>query len=1280
MSALKSNRILQLFALLVVIGIIGVFGITAINQNRAMYIGVVTSPMGPYADEKDQFIRGANIMVDELNHNESCLLFVWWNRQCGINGHLVKIQPIQSESDTQNVSVVIGDFQGNSTWNSSAFYHEKSIPTILITSTNESVGDKKYIFRMVPDNKQIGTFVASYARRDIGALTASIIYDSNDSNSLSLRNGFHDPFISLSVTNAKTGLEARGEIIQDWDLSKTEVNVDEIINNILSPGKNKNPGLIFMAVDAKTAESILREMHWKGIRNIVVGNTDLAGEAFNNQFSTYAEEKNQPGYFTEGMYATSPILFDGANQSAQTFFEKFQEQHQSEPSWAAAVAYDAVHVINAVVDNDSGTTANADALLTNDAKSNREKILDGLSALNGVRASDSGITGKTYFQFQDSGKPISVGIFNQGRFVSAPVQYYPVEDTRFVPDFESKQADGRIITRGGYYFYKTDIVYSGVNFNEVSNIDENKPSYLVDFYLWFRYQNNDPENDPITEEKIQFINALTPPEVTKIEDRLQALGPNEARTLSNNLSYKLFRVKGEFTSAFDFKNYPFDQQAIEIRFRHNELLRENLIFVVAKVDLPNKADDESSVFNTGGDWRVGKSKFYQDSAVIRSSLGNPELAQIENPNFEYSTFNARIPISRNLLSFMLRNLLPVLFSVMLAYLSFFLPRTEFGTREGILSGTILSIAFFHLSVSSFLGSIGYTTALDNIFYLFYAIILIGLGTTLVEWVKELEGEKLEKELKELKAGPEKNKTSIKQQVEELRAKINNSKADGMKLFRLGRTAYPLILLIVGIGYGYYYRDMIFSKRLSNEVSITQPTGNANPTENVVVLRLGSWRPDDKDSINKILAEFKKDTGITVTFEPTVNSDYERILRLQLENGNAPDLIYLSPNGGRVLAPESLYKQGYLEPLNDTVPNLDQSFKTEDLQTWETDEGFIYGIPIYAVSHGVFYNTDIFNDLDLTPPKTWEEFLQVSQKIKDAGKIPIANGTYEKTDPQRIGDYYFLSLAPTYLGGSAGRLKFKTGERCFNDPSVVAIFKAIQELAPYMAEDRGSVVYTDSLQRFYDGRAAMFFSGSFDIGKFNDNSKVRWSVFPIPAPAGYKPYVTFHIDTAIGLNANSPHRKEAIAFLRWLTQKRFGEFVGTYLPGFYPLNKDLKGDADFIKNDNLKVASIAKEFLNFNNIPGMGLDVRWDLPIAKVPDGRTLMQQGIFDVINNPNDPSAPQRSADHLQNGLAQWYSFAQQCKPILTPTPRPTFTPTPIPVFTTTPELPFVFEATPTP
>ena len=42
----------------------------------------------------------------------------------------------------------------------------------------------------------------------------------------------------------------------------------------------------------------------------------------------------------------------------------------------------------------------------------------------------------------------------------------------------------------------------------------------------------------------------------------------------------------------------------------------------------------------------------------------------------------------------------------------------------------------------------------------------------------------------------------------------------------------------------------------------------------------------------------------------------------------------------------------------------------------------------AVSHGIYYNVDLFKKHNLEIPQTWEELLQVAETLKAAGVIPF----------------------------------------------------------------------------------------------------------------------------------------------------------------------------------------------------------------------------------------------------------------------------------------------------
>ncbi|HQE17697.1 MAG TPA: ABC transporter substrate-binding protein [Aggregatilineales bacterium] len=395
---------------------------------------------------------------------------------------------------------------------------------------------------------------------------------------------------------------------------------------------------------------------------------------------------------------------------------------------------------------------------------------------------------------------------------------------------------------------------------------------------------------------------------------------------------------------------------------------------------------------------------------------------------------------------------------------------------------------------------------------------------------------------------------------------------------------------------------------------------------VVTLTMGSWRVDDVEQMNRILAAFTAEhPNITIEFDPTNPPEYNAALRTQLEAGTAPDLFYLRSFS----TSRQLFEEGFLVPLDD-LPGLRENFSEASLSAWSTEDGTPYGVPMIAVSHGIYYNVDLFDQLDLEVPQTWEELIQVAQTIQNDGYIPFANASGEEWT---IAEIVFMNIAPNFIGGREGRLAYLSGERCFNDENVVAAFQAVADIAPYLPDGQEALTYYDSQQLFLLGEAAMWFGGSWDIPFFeSEEPDFEWSIFPVPPPEGQEQaYVTFHLDAGMGINAASPHQEEARVFLEWMTTPAFAELLGNELPGFFPIHNE----APPLTNEH------AATFMSFNE--DRETDVRWAWPVLLdgSPDGYTLMQNGAIAVINGQ---MTPQEAADALQEGLAQWFEPAQTC------------------------------------
>lgn len=369
----------------------------------------------------------------------------------------------------------------------------------------------------------------------------------------------------------------------------------------------------------------------------------------------------------------------------------------------------------------------------------------------------------------------------------------------------------------------------------------------------------------------------------------------------------------------------------------------------------------------------------------------------------------------------------------------------------------------------------------------------------------------------------------------------------------------------------------------------------------VELTMGSWRTDDVEQMNSLLAAYHElNPNVTIKFQPTNPPDYNATLRLQLDGGTGPDLMYARSYA----TGEELFDAGYFADCTD-IPGLKENFTEANLQPWMTKDGKMFAVPFAAVSHAVYYNKDIFEKEGLSVPETFEDFLALCQTLKDKGYTPLANGLADEWD---ILEAFFLGMLPNYVGGPSQRALYESGEKKFNDPEVVKAFEDISKVAPFLPEGFEAVTYNDSQVMFNSQSAAMFVDGSWTMGVYKD-AGFNWGVFAIPAPKGQKTAICFHPDMAITMNANTKHPEEAKAFLTWLCSEEGVKVASKNLPvGYFPMiNFPMELDHPQ-----------AKEFLALND--GKETDARFVWP--KLMELYTPMNQAVIKVLKGEMTPDA----------------------------------------------------------
>ena len=398
----------------------------------------------------------------------------------------------------------------------------------------------------------------------------------------------------------------------------------------------------------------------------------------------------------------------------------------------------------------------------------------------------------------------------------------------------------------------------------------------------------------------------------------------------------------------------------------------------------------------------------------------------------------------------------------------------------------------------------------------------------------------------------------------------------------------------------------------------------SPAESVT-LTFGNWRTDDVKQMQVILDEFHKDyPNITVKFDPTNPPDYDAAVRTQMEAGTGDDLYYLRSKGSG--ASHSLYNEGHFLAI-DGLPGLDNIIPAA-IDTWTADDGKVFGVGYIATSEGIYYNQDVFTQLNLQLPKTWDDLLAAAKTIKDAGFIPFANAS---GDSWTISTLLLQNWIPMLIGGKDGRMAYDTGAKCLNDADFTQAFQMAKDISPYLPEGQEALTYYDSQQLFLQGKAIMWFGGSWDIPVFQDgNAEFKWSIMPVPPVSGKDSYFEFELDAGVGINSATKHPEEAKTFMTWLTTKKSAQLLAENLPGFFPMTKDQISINNEYANTFLTEIAASK-----------GSDIRFYMNQG-TPDSTTLLTDNGIAVIKGS---MTPQEAAQSLYDGISSWNTAQQSCK-----------------------------------
>jgi len=545
------------------------------------------------------------------------------NKYGGINRQKLKIHIFEDQGDPSKARIlakeianankfiaVLGHFGKKTTSSVISIYEDAKLP--IISPTSNIKKSSNWFFQTSPTPKSYGIYMAYYIKKILNRKSA-IVIRSNEPDNIITINSFVETFKTLG-----------GRIEKEWeyDIHSKASEISKLVKEIKHSGNLdaldiEDEKALLLATSINDSIPLIVELKRKNAKIQIISTQPAIGD----KFGDYHEDKHYPGYFSDGIYAPSMGIFDAFPPSLALVRKDYELRNKN----------DNISYLSA-------KTILSASFITKAMESSRPDHHNLLEIRSSIRTN---LEKNEWFNEKRQGREsnLAFGIFNRQNLITAPIRPTVFE----FGDLSTTSNLKKTIKINESELYPTDVVYTGVSLNRISDIDMEQFTYNLDFFLWFRYQNGIKNASDI-----EFLNSV---EFARLPDALAEAEKHtsgKSKATSNRITAKLvesssfngeeyrrYHITGRFKTT-NPKNYALGQQNLYVKFRNYAVNVYRLMYVsdftnnnkgiyslenVRKTDIEelkfDAIDDESLTLNYAFSYTRNSSK---------TTLGNPKNA------------------------------------------------------------------------------------------------------------------------------------------------------------------------------------------------------------------------------------------------------------------------------------------------------------------------------------------------------------------------------------------------------------------------------------------------------------------------------------------------------------------------------------------------------------------------------------------------------------------------------------------------------------------------------
>lgn len=301
----------------------------------------------------------------------------------------------------------------------------------------------------------------------------------------------------------------------------------------------------------------------------------------------------------------------------------------------------------------------------------------------------------------------------------------------------------------------------------------------------------------------------------------------------------------------------------------------------------------------------------------------------------------------------------------------------------------------------------------------------------------------------------------------------------------------------------------------------------------------------KGYYEKVAADFEKDhPGIKVEVSAMAHEDMVDKLAAAFQSGDLPD-VYMERGGGELA---DHVEAGLTRDLSDDASDEIEAIGGS-VAGWQVD-GKTYALPFSLGVVGVWYNTELYEKADVTPPTTMEEWEAANTKLEAKGIAPLSVGAGDKWP---AAHYWYYAAVRTC---SEETLNQAVADKDFSDPCFVEAGEVVKQFVDTKPFNKGFLATpaqegaTSASGLLATGKVASEMQGHWEPGVMQGitddgkglGDKTGWFPFPAVDGGAGDPAAALGGGDAWGVSERAPD--EAVDLVKYLlsdeVQKGFAE--------------------------------------------------------------------------------------------------------------------------------------------